>query len=263
MAFSFDPIHRFTEGHRKMAAVLAGKVSYAVEKTRLYGQIGDHRRKTLASLTNILMAKDAYIRHHSESVARLTRMICRELHLDEESTEWMVYGGLLHDVGKIGIRLDKLHATGRLSMEDYDVMKRHPDMARFILEPLDILEEVKPVVYHHHERWDGRGYPAGLKGEEIPLGARIVAVADTYDAITSKRVYVEDTSHDTAVTEIRRNVGSQFDPVVVEAFLTGIDEYRDRYGDYHEDRERHGIPEPDLFPFYVPGPSLKNRDPDS
>jgi len=246
VALSFDPVHRFAEGHRKMAAVLASKVAYAVEKTKLYGQIGDHRRKTLASLANILMAKDAYIRHHSESVARLTRMICDELDLDAATIEWICYGGLLHDVGKIGIRLDKLYAPGRLSMEDYDVMKQHPDLARFILEPLDILEEVKPVVYHHHERWDGRGYPAGLKGDDIPFGARIVAVADAYDAITSNRVYVRDSTHDNAVAEIKRNAGSQFDPRIVEAFLTGIESYRTDHGDYHLDLDRHGIPRPEI-----------------
>jgi len=234
LALSTDPLHRFQEGHRKMGSVLASKVAYAVEKTQLYGQIGDHRRQTLEGLANILMAKDAYIRYHSEAVARLSQMICEEMGLDERTTETVHYGGLLHDVGKIGIRLDKLHSPGRLSTEDVDVMRQHPDLAKFILEPLNVLEEVKPIVYHHHERWDGRGYPGGLLGEEIPLGARVVAVADAYDAITSKRIYVQDTSHETAVAEIQGHAGSQFDPAVVEAFLRGIEAFRDEHGDFHD-----------------------------
>lgn len=234
LALSTDPMYRFEEGHRKLGMVLTNKVSYAVEKAKLYGQIGDQRKQTLEGLANILMAKDAYIRYHSESVARLTRMTCVQMGLDDEMTEWITYGGLLHDVGKIGIRLDQLHATGKLSADEYDTMKQHPTLARYILEPLQIIDEVKPVVYYHHERWDGRGYPTGLKGEDIPLGARIVAVADAYDAITSKRVYVKDTSHETAVAELTRNAGTQFDANVVEAFLQGIDAYREEYGDYHD-----------------------------
>ena len=234
LALSTDPLHRFQEGHRKMGSVLAAKVAYAVEKTQLYGQIGDHRRQTLEGLANILMAKDAYIRYHSEAVARMSRMICEEMGLDELTTETIHYGGLLHDVGKIGIRLDKLHSPGRLSTEDVDVMRQHPDLAKFILEPLNVLEEVKPIVYHHHERWDGRGYPGGLRGEEIPLGARVVAVADAYDAITSKRIYVQDTTHETAVAEIGSHRGTQFDPTVVDAFLRGIEAFRDRHGDFHD-----------------------------
>jgi len=246
VALSTDPLHRFHEGHRKMGSVLSSKVAYAVEKTKLYGQIGDHRRQTLEGLANILMAKDAYIRYHSEAVARLSRMICEQMALDGRTTETVHYGGLLHDVGKIGIRLDKLHSPGRLSTEDVDMMRQHPDLARFILEPLNVLEEVKPIVYHHHERWDGRGYPGGLRGEEIPLGARVVAVADAYDAITSKRIYVEDSTHETALTEIRRNAGSQFDPRVVEAFLRGIGDFRDEYGDLHERVDQLDISAPEI-----------------
>ena len=246
LALSTDPLHRFHEGHRKLCSVLANKVAYAVEKTRLYGQIGDHRRQTLEGLANILMAKDAYIRYHSESVARLSRMICESMGLDALTSDWIHYGGLLHDVGKIGIGLDKLRATGRLSRDDVDVMRQHPDLAKFILEPLNVLGEVKPIVYHHHERWDGRGYPGGLRGEEIPLGARVVAGADAYDAITSKRVYVKDTSHETAVAEIRRNSGTQFDPGVVDAFMRGIDAFREEYGNLHERVDEMDISRPDL-----------------
>ncbi len=246
LALSTDPLHRFHEGHRKMGAVLAAKVAYAVEKTKLYGQIGDHRRQTLEGLANILMAKDAYIRYHSESVARLSRMICGQLALDDRTTDTIHYGGLLHDVGKIGIRLDKLQSPGRLSTEDVDAMRQHPDLARFILEPLNVLEEVKPIVYHHHERWDGRGYPGGLRGDEIPLGARVVAVADAYDAITSKRVYVEDSTHETALAEIRRNAGTQFDPDIVKAFLRGIDGFRAEYGDLHDRVDELDISAPEI-----------------
>ncbi len=246
LALSTDPLHRFQEGHRKMGSILAAKVAYAVEKTRLYGQIGDHRRQTLEGLANILMAKDAYIRYHSEAVARISRMICVQMGLDARTTETIHYGGLLHDVGKIGIRLDKLHSPGRLSTEDVDVMRQHPDLAKFILEPLGVLEEVKPIVYHHHERWDGRGYPGGLRGDEIPLGARVVAVADAYDAITSKRVYVKDTSHRTAIDEIGSNAGAQFDPAVVDAFLRGIEGFREEYGNLHENVDEMEISTPTI-----------------
>ncbi len=233
VALSFDVAHRFSEGHRKVALLFAGKIAHAVETTRLYGELVRNRRRTLTGLANVLMTKDPYIRHHSESVRRLTAATCAAMGLPVDQTDAISQGALLHDIGKVGIRLDKLHQKEKLTAEDYKMFQAHPDTARFILEPLTFLADITPVVYHHHERWDGRGYPSGLKGEEIPLGARIVAVCDAYDAITSKRVYVRDTSHDTALSELKRNAGTQFDPQVVAAFCAMIDQYRIQEGDYH------------------------------
>lgn len=245
---SVDAAHAFAEGHRKLAQVFANTVADAVERTRLYGEIDRNRRHTLTGLANVLMTKDPYIRHHSESVRRLALATCRAMGLSAAEAEVVGYGALLHDIGKIGIKLEKLHQRERLTTEDYRMFQAHPDAARFILEPLAFLADITPIVYHHHERWDGRGYPAGLKAEEIPLGARIVSVCDAYDAITSRRVYVRDTSHETALGELRRNAGTQFDPGVVRDFCSMIDEYRATEGDYHEQVARAGDPRGEAAP---------------
>jgi putative nucleotidyltransferase with HDIG domain len=132
----------------------------------------------------------------------------------------IIRGALLHDIGKIGIPDAILRKPGPLTEEEWTIMRQHPRIGYEMLKQIDFLKQAVPIILHHHERFDGRGYPAGLAEDQIPLGARIFAVADTYDAITSDRPYRKGRSHATAVEEVRKGCGTQFDPLVVEALLS-------------------------------------------
>jgi HD-GYP domain-containing protein (c-di-GMP phosphodiesterase class II) len=143
----------------------------------------------------------------------------------------------MHDIGKIGCQAN-LNKPGKLSAQEYEIFKAHPTFGRQILEPISFLRPIVAGVLSHHERWDGTGYPDGLKGEEIPLAARILAVADTYDAMTSSRAYRKALGHDVTMREIVRCAGAQFDPAVVEAFQRAIERYR-------EECRQRGVPVPE------------------
>jgi HD-GYP domain-containing protein (c-di-GMP phosphodiesterase class II) len=129
------------------------------------------------------------------------------------------YGALLHDIGKVGVDLSILNKPGRLTDEEYEIIKTHPMQGYEIIKPIKFLQDKFAAIKYHHERWDGTGYPEGLKGEEIPLEARIVSVADTFDAMTSTRSYRKALDKEIAIEEIKKNAGKQFDPRVVAAFL--------------------------------------------
>jgi response regulator RpfG family c-di-GMP phosphodiesterase len=129
------------------------------------------------------------------------------------------HGVLLHDIGKIGIPDGILLKSGRLSVEEWKIMRTHPDLGRRLVERIPFLRGAVPIVYHHHERWDGTGYPCGLQGEMIPLGARVFAVADAFDAMTCDRPYSVAISFEAARAEIERCAGTHFDPAIVQAFL--------------------------------------------
>lgn len=126
---------------------------------------------------------------------------------------------MLHDIGKIGINESILNKPGKLSEEEYEMVKLHPKMGADIIKGIKFLEPVVPIIYHHQERYDGKGYPDGIKGEQIPIGARIIAVLDTYDAMTTDRPYRKALSREAAIAEVKRCSGTQFDPQVVEVFL--------------------------------------------
>jgi HD-GYP domain-containing protein (c-di-GMP phosphodiesterase class II) len=132
----------------------------------------------------------------------------------------------MHDIGKIGCAMN-LNKPGKLTQDEYEMFKRHPAYGKDILDPIKFLNPLVPGVHLHHERWDGRGYPLGLKGNDVPLIARIIAVADTYDAMTSDRAYRRALPHEVAVGEIDRCSGSQFDPEVANNFTEGLDEFRE------------------------------------
>ena len=177
----------------------------------------DARAPYVRCLVQAMAARDPYLSVHSEEVSRVAWRIGRVLSLPEGQLDALKIGALLHDVGKIGIPDRILHKPGRLTEEEYAVVKRHPGLGAKILSALPELAPVLPSVRHHHERFDGLGYPDGLRGEEISILARVVCVADAYDTLTRERPYGRPVSAEVALAEIQRNAGSQFDPRVAEA----------------------------------------------
>jgi HD-GYP domain-containing protein (c-di-GMP phosphodiesterase class II) len=174
---------------------------------------------TVQALTAAIDAKDRYTRGHSERVAHLSGLLAREIGMSDEQVEDVRIAGLVHDVGKIGVPEAVLTKQGRLTEVEYDAIKRHPQIGYGILRDIRPLENVLPGVLHHHERWDGKGYPSGLSNEQIPLQARIIAIADTFDAMSSTRSYRPAMARDKVLAELRACAGSQFDPDMVPSFM--------------------------------------------
>jgi putative two-component system response regulator len=171
------------------------------------------------TLINAMEAKDVYLRGHSQRVAELAGQLAEEMGLDQSFSEDLRVAGRLHDVGKIGIRESVLNKPGRLTAEEFEHVKRHVQIGLDILAPLSHLRTPLEYVQHHHEHWDGAGYPQQLSGEQIPLGARILCAADTFDALTSKRAYREPMEPLAALAHLKVDVGKQFDPCVYEALV--------------------------------------------
>ena len=174
---------------------------------------------TIKSLAAAIDAKDPYTRGHSERVALFSVAIARELGLDEKSLERVQIAGLLHDVGKIGIADAVLRKPDRLTDAEFAIIKRHPALGASIMGPIRQLKDIIPGMRHHHEALDGTGYPDGLAGGEIPLIARIIAVADTFDAMTSDRLYQKAKDDDFVIQTLLRLSGTRYDPKVVQAFI--------------------------------------------
>lgn len=216
----------FSMDDRRVLQVLAGQAAIAIENARLFENTQQTYYETIRSLAQALEARDAYTKGHSERVTRYALEISREMGLSEHSHKVIRYAGLLHDIGKIGISDSILHKRLKLTEEDWEAIRNHPLFGDSILGPLKFLQDAQVIVLRHHERYDGSGYPGHLKGEEIPLEARIIAVADSYDAMTSDRPYRTALDHQTAVEELTQASGRQFDPAVVEAFLAVVDNVR-------------------------------------
>jgi len=217
--FSFTRGYRFTDGQRKALSILVSNVSVAVENARLYQDIVSLLDDTVKSFARTLDAKDKYASGHSERVTRYALIVARSLKLDTKSIDRLAQAGLLHDIGKIGVSERLLNKKDKLETEEYEETKLHPVIGRDILSTIDEFRDIAEIVYHHHEWFNGNGYPDGISGDAIPLLSRIIAVADAFDAMTSSRSYREQIGKERALEEIRRNAGTQFDPVVVEALL--------------------------------------------
>jgi putative nucleotidyltransferase with HDIG domain len=172
---------------------------------------------TITSLARTIEAKDPYTGGHTERVAEYALMLARELRFEEDDLQAVEVGAVIHDIGKIGIPDRILLKPGRLDSAEFEEMRRHPEISSYILDELELPPVVRDMARNHHERFDGKGYPDGLKGSEIPLAARILTVADAFDAMTSDRPYRRALSHEVAAAEIKRNAGSQFCPDVVAA----------------------------------------------
>jgi HD-GYP domain-containing protein (c-di-GMP phosphodiesterase class II) len=174
----------------------------------------------IRSMSSAIDARDPYTRGHSERVGRFARRIAAAMRLEETEQDRIYLSGLLHDVGKIGIPDHVLLKPGKLTDEEFAIIKQHPEIGARIVESLPQLRDLLPGILHHHESVDGSGYPHGLEGEAIPLQARILAVADTYDAMTSHRPYRPGMPHEKAVEILRSRAGIQWDPQAVQAFLS-------------------------------------------
>jgi putative nucleotidyltransferase with HDIG domain len=173
----------------------------------------------IMALSHALEAKDKYTSGHSQRVSDISITIAKELGLPHETVNKLRVAGLVHDIGKIGVKESILNKPSRLTDNEYRHIQKHPDIGEHILAPIVDDEEILESVRNHHGRYDGNGYPGHLKGDQIPLGARIMAVADAYEAMTSARPYREAMSANTACIEIERCKGTQFDPTVVGAFF--------------------------------------------
>lgn len=199
----------------------------ALTKNSLLKQLRELLYTTIRAISDALDEKDTYTHGHSRRVTLYALIIGRSMNLDRATLEKLQLAGLLHDIGKIGTPERILNKPGGLTHEEFNVIKDHPGKGKEILNNIKQLKDISLWLRHHHEKYDGTGYPDGLKGEEIPLPSRILAVADTYDAMTSDRSYRKGLPHDTAVAEIRRCASTQFDPMVVEIFLKKENFFRD------------------------------------
>ncbi|MCX4302835.1 MAG: HD domain-containing protein [Clostridia bacterium] len=183
--------------------------------------------ESIQTLRYTVEAKDSYTRGHSDRVADFSVLIGKYLNLSEEDLKVLRIGGLFHDIGKIGVPDSILLKEAKLTSEEYSEIKNHPSIGKQILSNASIFKDMIPIVYHHHERFDGTGYPAGLAGENIPLFARIAAVADTFDAMTTKRSYRNALPLDIVRAEIEKCSSTQFDPAITKVFLDILDHHYD------------------------------------
>ncbi len=192
--------------------------------------------ETVETLRFTVEAKDTYTRGHSDRVSEYSVLIGKHMNLPEEDLHLLRVGGLFHDIGKIGIPDSILLKTAKLTDDEYSEIKNHPKIGAQILSNATLFEKAIPIVKHHHERYDGCGYPEKLKGENIPLLARIAAIADSFDAMTSRRTYRDSMPLDIVKSEIEKNKGTQFDPSIADVFLgilnnnySEIEEIRNKY----------------------------------
>ena len=204
--------------YRRLNAAYQQALRYAEDVRTLHQQLQRGIYQSLLGLANALEAKDVYTRGHSERVGASSRRLALALGLPAPEAEIVARAGLLHDIGKIGIPETMLRKTGPLTPEEWALMRRHPVIGAQIVAPFEFFTAGATIIRHHHERVDGSGYPDGLAGEAIPIGARIVAVADVYDALTSDRPYRQAMSKEAALVFLRAQAGLGLDDEIVGAF---------------------------------------------
>ncbi len=213
----------FSEEDLFILFLLAEKSSLTVENLILYESVIINLHATLRALVSTLEAKDPYTRSHSGRVTAYAIEAAKVMGLKQEEIDSIAFAGYLHDIGKIGVRDDILLKPGKLQDREYDIIKKHPVIGENIVKHLGLLPREKAIIRHHHERWDGKGYPDGLRGEEIPLLSRILAVADAYDALTSNRPYRKAKSRSEAISILKENRFTQFDGKIVDALVSVLE----------------------------------------
>jgi putative nucleotidyltransferase with HDIG domain len=214
----------FNKSDMELLTMLGSLAAIAIENAELHKNLEDLFVNSIRALANAIEARDPYTRGHSERVTEYSVKIAEYFGIGMEEVKKIRYAALLHDIGKINIKEEILNKPGRLTDEEFMIMHNHPTMGAKIMEPVKEFREMLPYLYHHHERYGAGGYPDGVRGEQIPLPARILAVADAFDAMTTDRPYRKALSLEIALGELQKNSGTQFDPKVVKTFLRICDE---------------------------------------
>jgi putative nucleotidyltransferase with HDIG domain len=223
--------HPFTLPDVELVSVLSGQAAAAIENARLYEKLQQSYLSTIVTLSGIAESKDFYTDKHMKDIAEYSVDIARKLGLPEADVENVRMAALLHDLGKVTVPDDILKKPGKLSQEEMEVIRKHPTHGARMIEPIEPMKDAREIILHHHEYYDGSGYPDGLKGKDIPLGARIIAVADAFDAMTTNRPYRKALPMDKVIQEMKDYSGIQFDPDIVEIFLSIL---REKYMTGHE-----------------------------
>ena len=219
----FDQLLLLIESGIKAVAQMKLIKNINDELQATYDKLESAYMETIETLRFTVEAKDTYTRGHSDRVAEYSELIGKALGLPETDLKTLKIGGLFHDIGKIGIPDSILLKTTKLDNDEYSEIKNHPAIGAHIISNATIFKDIIPIVKHHHERYDGNGYPSKLQGEDIPYLARITAVADAFDAMTSKRSYRDSLTLEAVREEIEKNMGTQFDPEIAKVFLHILD----------------------------------------
>lgn len=213
----------FSQKDLRLLSTISGHIAIAIENAKLYEDLLKSYLSTVSALAEAIETKDPYTRGHSERVAKYAAIIAKALNLSESEIESVRVAGILHDIGKIGLPEGILLKCAPLTDAEFAVIKEHPVVGARIIDKAEFPWDIKPIARHHHERYDGTGYPDGLKGEDIPLGARILAVADTYEALLADRPYRRGFSKEKSLGIIKEAAGPQLDPKIVPVFLNLVE----------------------------------------
>ncbi len=216
--------HYFTGNDNELFSIVGNQIAMMLENDSLIEDLEGAHFESLKVLASAIEAKDAYTSGHCDRLVEYAIIIAEKLNLSSQERKMLKYGAALHDIGKIGIKDSILGKPGKLTPEEYEEMKRHPKIGSDILQNIKFLRPVAPIIYHHQECFDGSGYPGGLSGEEIPVGSRIVAILDTFDAMTTDRPYRKALPVQRAIDELIKYSGRQFDPHLVRAFIEVVEE---------------------------------------
>ena len=215
------PITDYNKGKADNVIIM---IHDATEAFNLITKIENTYLSGLEALASLVDAKDSYTGEHSKNVSQYVSIICENINCDiKKGRDEVKIAATFHDLGKIGIPDSILNKAGKLAKDEYEIMKTHPVIGADVIKKIDEFNQVSNIIRHHHERWDGTGYPDGLKGTEIPFGSQIISIADTYDAIVSDRIYRKSRGKDEAIKILIEEKGKQFNPELVDVFIKSID----------------------------------------
>jgi len=209
----------YSQDDRLALSTLANQTAVAIENAQLYDELEDTFVQTITTLANAIDLRDTYTSGHSQHIAALGSETARRLKCSPDEVNDIYWGGLLHDIGKIGIPDSILKKPGKLNNSEWEIIRQHTIYGAKLIAPINKLANIAPLIEYSHERFDGLGYPHGVKGEEIPIGARIIAVVDSFSAMIDERPYKQAYSTSEAIAELKKCSGTMYDPRVVDHFV--------------------------------------------